>query len=76
VPRSREYNLGTELILLSVRALDEILDGAGHAKSTRYIGVLWALWKVQNKAILTVPPEGQTGKWKALNPGVKAANVP
>jgi hypothetical protein len=38
--------------------------------------VFWALWKVQNKAIPTVPPEGKTEEWKALNPRVKAANVP
>jgi hypothetical protein len=32
-----------------------------------------ALWYVKNKAIPTVPPEGQTEKWKALQLGVKAA---
>jgi hypothetical protein len=36
----------------------------------------WAFWKVQNKAIPTVPPEGQTEKWKALKPRVKAENMP
>jgi hypothetical protein len=34
------------------------------------------VWKIQNKVIRTVPPEGQTDKWKALKPHVKAANVP
>jgi hypothetical protein len=36
----------------------------------------WALWKVQNEAIPTVPPEGQTEGWKAFKPHAKAANVP
>jgi hypothetical protein len=36
----------------------------------------WALWKVQNEVIPTEAPEGQTEKWKALKPRVKAANVP
>jgi hypothetical protein len=35
-----------------------------------------ALRKIQNEAIPTIPPEGQTEKWKALKPCVKAANVP
>jgi hypothetical protein len=41
--RSNEYNLGTELILLSVRALDEFLDTARamlHARKSRSIRVL------------------------------------
>jgi hypothetical protein len=36
----------------------------------------WALWKVENEAIPTIPQEGQTETWKALKPRVKAANVP
>jgi hypothetical protein len=38
---------------------------------------LWALRnvRIQNEAIPTVPPEGQTEEWKALKPCVKAANV-
>jgi hypothetical protein len=36
----------------------------------------WDLWKLQNKAFLMVPPDGQTDKWMALKPRVKAANVP
>jgi hypothetical protein len=36
----------------------------------------WALWKEQNEAFPTVPPAGQTDKWKALKPRVKAENVP
>jgi hypothetical protein len=36
----------------------------------------WALWKEQNEAFPTVPPSGQTDKWKALKPRVKAENVP
>jgi hypothetical protein len=39
-------------------------------------GCFWALWKVQNEAIPTVPPGGQTQEWKALKLSVKAANVP
>jgi hypothetical protein len=34
-----------------------------------------ALWKVQNEATPTVPPEGQTEEWMALKPSVKAASV-
>jgi hypothetical protein len=36
----------------------------------------WALWQEQNEAFPTVPPSGQTDKWKALKPRVKAVNVP
>jgi hypothetical protein len=36
----------------------------------------WALWNVQNEAFPTVPPEGQTDKWKAVQPRVEAANMP
>jgi hypothetical protein len=36
----------------------------------------WALWKVQNEAIPTIPRQGQTEKWKALKPRFKAENVP
>jgi hypothetical protein len=36
----------------------------------------WALWKEQNEAFPTVLPAGQTDKWKALKPRVKAVNVP
>jgi hypothetical protein len=36
----------------------------------------WALWKEQNEAFPTVPPAGQTDKWKARKPRVKAVNVP
>jgi hypothetical protein len=36
----------------------------------------WALWKEQNEAFPTVPPAGQTDKWKALKPCVKVVNVP
>jgi hypothetical protein len=78
VLRSSEYNLGTGLIPLPVSALDEFSDGAWHAiKSKKNVRLecFWALWKVQNKAIPTVPPDGQTDKWKALEPCVKAANV-
>jgi hypothetical protein len=32
------------------------------------IGVLLGLLEVQNEAIPTVPPEGQTEEWKALKP--------
>jgi hypothetical protein len=32
----------------------------------------WALWKEQNEAFPTVTPSGQTDKWKALEPRVKA----
>jgi hypothetical protein len=35
-----------------------------------------ALWKVQNEAFPTVPPAGQTDKWKALKLRVKAVNAP
>jgi trehalose-6-phosphate synthase len=35
----------------------------------------WALRKVLNEAIPTVPQEGQREKWKALKPHVKTANV-
>jgi hypothetical protein len=35
----------------------------------------WALWKKQNEEFPTVPPAGQTDKWKVLKPHVKAANV-
>jgi hypothetical protein len=34
------------------------------------------LWKEQNEAFTTVPPAGQTDKWKELKPRVKAANMP
>jgi hypothetical protein len=45
-------------------------------KCSKYqIGVLWALWKLQNVAIPTVPAE-QTEMWKALIHRFKAANVP
>jgi hypothetical protein len=40
------------------------------------LGCFWALWKVLNKAIPTVPPQGQRDEWKALKLSVKAANVP
>jgi hypothetical protein len=42
VPRSSEYNLGTELIFLSVNAYDEFSDGAPHAIKSKksQIGVL------------------------------------
>jgi hypothetical protein len=78
VPRSREYNLGTVLILLPVHALDEFSDAARDTMKSKkcQIGVFWALWKAQNKAIPTVSPEWQTDKWKALKPCAKAANVP
>jgi hypothetical protein len=36
----------------------------------------WALGKEQNEAFPTVSPAGQTDKWKALKPRVKAVNVP
>jgi hypothetical protein len=36
----------------------------------------WALWKEENEALPTVPSSGQTYKWKALKPRVKAENVP
>jgi hypothetical protein len=40
----------------------------------------WALWKEQNEAFPTVPPSGQTDKWKALKPHVidtvKTVHVP
>jgi hypothetical protein len=36
----------------------------------------WALSKVQNEAMPTVLPEGETEMWKALKPHVKAANEP
>jgi hypothetical protein len=36
----------------------------------------WALWKEQNEAFPTVPPSGQTDKWKVLKARVKAENVP
>jgi hypothetical protein len=36
----------------------------------------WALWKKQNEAFPTVPPAGQTDKWKVLKARVKAENVP
>jgi hypothetical protein len=36
----------------------------------------WALWKVQNKASPTVPPEGQTKEWKALKRSATAASEP
>jgi hypothetical protein len=36
----------------------------------------WARLKEQNEAFPTVPPSGQTDKWKALKPCVKAENVP
>jgi hypothetical protein len=40
------------------------------------IGVSLGSLEVQNEAFPSVPPEGQTEKWKALKPPVKAANVP
>jgi hypothetical protein len=36
----------------------------------------WALWKEQNEVFPTVPPAGQTNKWKGIKPRVKAVNVP
>jgi hypothetical protein len=36
----------------------------------------WALQKEYNEAFPTVPPAGQTDKWKALKPRAKATNVP
>jgi hypothetical protein len=36
----------------------------------------WAVWKEQNEAFPTVPPAGQTDKWKVLKARVKAENVP
>jgi hypothetical protein len=36
----------------------------------------WAPYKEYNEAFPTVPPAGQTDKWKALKPGAKATNVP
>jgi hypothetical protein len=82
-----EYNWGTEFILdlLSVRALDEFVysarDMQQYEKVVR-VECCWALqlWKEQNEAFPTVPPAGQTDKWKAFKPRVidtvKAKNVP
>jgi hypothetical protein len=79
VPRSIQYNWDTEFILLSVRALDEFVysafDMQQYGKVVR-LECSWALWKEQNEAFPTVPPAGQTDKWKALKPRVKAENVP
>jgi hypothetical protein len=79
VPRSIEYNWGTEFILLSVRALDEFVysacDVQQYGKVVR-LGCAWALWKEQNEGFPTVPPSEKTDKWKALKPRVKAVNVP
>jgi hypothetical protein len=36
----------------------------------------WALWKEWSEAFPTVPPAGQTDKWKVLKARVKAENVP
>jgi hypothetical protein len=58
VPRSIEYNWSTELILLSVRALDEFVYSA--------LECFWALWKVENEAFPMVPSAGQMDKWKGL----------
>jgi hypothetical protein len=79
VPRSIEYNWGTELILLSVRALDEFVYSARDMQQYGNVVRLessCALWKEQNKAFPTVPPSGQPDKRKALKPRVKAKNVP
>jgi hypothetical protein len=83
VLRSSDYNVGTELILLSVRVFVEFSDGM-HNTRTRHaikrskcqIGVLLCSWKVQlqNEAIPTILPGVQIEKWKALKPRVKAAN--
>jgi hypothetical protein len=77
VPRSIEYNWGTELLLLPVRALDEFAYSARvkYGKVVR-LECSWALWKEQNEAFPTVPPAWQTDKWKVLKPRVKAENVP
>jgi hypothetical protein len=72
-----DCNARTELILLSVRTSVEFSEGARATKSKKkQIGVLWALWKVQNEAIPKIPLEGHKEEWKALKPRVKAANEP
>jgi hypothetical protein len=77
VPRSIEYNWGTEFILLSVRALDKFVYSA-HARiwESSQIGVFLGFWKEWNETFPTVPPAGQTDKWKVLKARVKAENVP
>jgi hypothetical protein len=70
--------LGYWFLLLSVSALNVFVCAAGHAiKGTKcQIGAFWALWKEQNEPFQTVPPAGQTDKWKALKPRVKEVNGP
>jgi hypothetical protein len=49
--RPREFNLGTELILLSASALDEFVEAASAIKSKKNVRLecVWALWKIQQK---------------------------
>jgi hypothetical protein len=71
VPRLIEYNWCTEFILLSVRALDEFVYFA-----SSQIGVFLDSLERTEWSFPTVPPSGQTNKWKALKARVKAENVP
>jgi hypothetical protein len=68
VPRSNDYNVGTELIMYVV----------GTCTKMRFVRLnyFWALLKVQNEAIPRVPPKRQTEEWKALKRSAKAASAP
>jgi hypothetical protein len=47
-----------------------------HVQKHVRLECFWTLEKVQIEVFPTVPPKGQTDKWKALKLRVKAANVP
>jgi hypothetical protein len=74
VPRSNDYNVGTELIVYVVgTCLSSVFGPCTKMKIVR-LNCFWALLKVQNEAIPTVPPKGQTEEWKALKRSAKAAS--
>jgi hypothetical protein len=60
------YVLSTSLYTLHVQQYGKVVR----------LECCWALWKEWNETFPTVPPAGQTDKWKVLKARVKAENVP
>jgi hypothetical protein len=71
-----EYDWGTEFCCPYVLSMSLYTLHVQQKVKVVRLERFWALWKEPNEAFPTVPPAGQTNKWKVLKALVKAANVP